>query len=169
MDHNGNKFYNFLCQGPFKCYVTLFFWKLDPHPPPRNGTNANNIEHYTFVMLFSRKSDTPYPHLRYVTLEWPLILGFFDSRYMWYLWYILYICLFLLCSYYYTVRFCQINKKKTDILCSREGINDTWINCPTPWSWWWILCMLIWTLYLGTLSTKWATAMHFNIKKCNLF
>ena len=63
-----------LCQkypkGPFKCYVTLFFWKLDPHPPPRN---ANNIEHYTFVTLFSRKSDTPsHPHLRYVTLEWPL-------------------------------------------------------------------------------------------------
>ena len=57
--------------GPFKCYVTLFFWKLDPHPPPRN---ANNIEHYTFVTLFSRKSDTPppHPHLRYVTLEWPL-------------------------------------------------------------------------------------------------
>ena len=44
------------CLGPFKCYVTLFFWKLDP--PPRN---ANNIEHYTFVMLFSRKSDTPPP------------------------------------------------------------------------------------------------------------
>ena len=56
-------------KGPFKCYVTLFFWKLDPHPPPRN---ANNIEHYTFVTLFSRKSDTPHPHLRYVTLEWPL-------------------------------------------------------------------------------------------------
>ena len=56
-------------KGPFKCYVTLFFWKLDPHPPLRN---ANNIEHYTFVMLFSRKSDTPHPHLRYITLEWPL-------------------------------------------------------------------------------------------------
>ena len=39
-------------------------------PPPRN---ANNIEHYTFVTLFSRKSDTPHPHLRYVTLEWPLL------------------------------------------------------------------------------------------------
>ena len=50
--------------------VTLFFWKLDPHPPPRN---ANNIEYYTFVTLFSRKSDTPHPHLRYVTLEWPHI------------------------------------------------------------------------------------------------
>ena len=42
--------------GPFKCYVTLFFWKLDPHPPPRN---ANNIEHYTFITLSPRKSDTP--------------------------------------------------------------------------------------------------------------
>ena len=39
--------------------------------PPRNAA-ANNIEHYTFVTLFSRKSDTPHPHLRYVTLEWPL-------------------------------------------------------------------------------------------------
>ena len=58
-------------KGPFKCYITLFFWKLDPHPPPRN---ANNIEHYTFVTLFSRKSDTPHPHLHYVTLEWPLII-----------------------------------------------------------------------------------------------
>ena len=45
-------------RGPFKCYVTLFFWKLDPHPPPRN---ANNIEHHTFVTLFSRKSDTHPP------------------------------------------------------------------------------------------------------------
>ena len=27
-------------EGPFKCYVTLFSWKFDPHPPPRN---ANNI------------------------------------------------------------------------------------------------------------------------------
>ena len=42
-------------KGPFKCYVTLLFWKLDPHPPPRN---ANNTEHYTFVTLFSRNSDT---------------------------------------------------------------------------------------------------------------
>ena len=56
------------CKGPFKCYVTLFFWKFDPHPP----RNANSIEYYTFVTLFSRKSDTPHPHLRYVTLEWPL-------------------------------------------------------------------------------------------------
>ena len=55
-------------KGTFKCYVTLFFCKLDPHPPPRN---ANNIEHYTFITLFSGKSDTPHPHLHYVTLEWP--------------------------------------------------------------------------------------------------
>ena len=54
---------------PFKCYVTLLSWKLDPHPLPRN---ANNIEPYTFVTLFSGKSDPPPPHLRYVTLEWPL-------------------------------------------------------------------------------------------------
>ena len=46
------------------------FLEIGPPPPPRN---ANNIEHYTFVTLFSRKSDTPHPHLRYVTLEWPLI------------------------------------------------------------------------------------------------
>ena len=31
-------------EGPFKCYLTLFSWKLDPHPPPRNG---NNVEPYT--------------------------------------------------------------------------------------------------------------------------
>ena len=50
-----------------------FFWKLDPHPPPRN---ANNIEPYTFVSLFPGKSDTPHPHLRYVTLEWPLSVSY---------------------------------------------------------------------------------------------
>ena len=33
-------------QGPFKCYVMLFPWEFDPHPPPRN---ANNVEPYTFV------------------------------------------------------------------------------------------------------------------------
>ena len=56
-------------KGPFKCYVMLFSWNLDPHPPPRN---ANNIEPYTFVTLFLGKIDTPHPYLRYVTLEWPL-------------------------------------------------------------------------------------------------
>ena len=44
--------------GPFKCYVTLFSWKFDPHPPPRY---ANNVELYTFVTLFSGKADTPPP------------------------------------------------------------------------------------------------------------
>ena len=38
------------CMGPFKSYVTHFFWKFDtPH-------NANNVAPYTFV-----------------TLEWPLL------------------------------------------------------------------------------------------------
>ena len=55
--------------GPFKCYVTLFFWKLDPHPPPRN---ANNIEYYTFVTLSSRKSETPPPPSALRNTEWPL-------------------------------------------------------------------------------------------------
>ena len=55
--------------GPFKCYVMLFSWEFYPHPPPRN---ANNVEPYTFVTLFSGKADTPpNPSLRYVTLEWP--------------------------------------------------------------------------------------------------
>ena len=58
-----------LLGGPFKCYVTLFFGKLDPHPPPRN---ANNIEHYTFVTLFPEKLPPRHPHRLYVTLEWPL-------------------------------------------------------------------------------------------------
>ena len=31
-----------LRKGPFKCYVTLFSLKSDPHPPTRN---ANNVEH----------------------------------------------------------------------------------------------------------------------------
>ena len=56
-------------KGPFKCYVTLFSWKFDPHPPPGK---ANNVEPYIFVMLFSGKADT-HPLLRYVTLEWPRI------------------------------------------------------------------------------------------------
>ena len=55
--------------GAIQCYVTLFVWILDPHPPPRN---ANNVEPYTFVTLFPGKVDTPHPHLHYVKLEWPL-------------------------------------------------------------------------------------------------
>ena len=48
-----------------------FFWKFDTHPPPRN---ANNVKPYTFVMLFSRKSDTPAPiALRntWMLVPWP--------------------------------------------------------------------------------------------------
>ena len=47
--------------------VTLFFWKIDTHP---SLVNANNIEQFTFVTLFSRKFETT---LHYVTLEWPLM------------------------------------------------------------------------------------------------
>ena len=46
----------------------IFFWKIDTHPPARN---ANNIEHYIFVTLFSGKFDT-HPPLHYITLEWLL-------------------------------------------------------------------------------------------------
>ena len=45
-------------KGPFKCYVTLFFGKLDPHPPPHN---ANNIKHYTFVTLLLENLTPPTP------------------------------------------------------------------------------------------------------------
>ena len=45
--------------GPFKCYVTLFSWKFDPHPSPRNA--LNNVEPDAFVTLFSGNSDTPHP------------------------------------------------------------------------------------------------------------
>ena len=47
-----------LTKGPFKCYVTLFSWEFDPHPPPRN---TNNVEPYTSVTLFSRKAHTHPP------------------------------------------------------------------------------------------------------------
>ena len=56
-------------KGPFKCYVTLFPWNLDPHPPPRN---ANNVEPYTFVTLFPlidnvRKMKWPWAgHINYL-------------------------------------------------------------------------------------------------------
>ena len=52
--------------GAIQVLRNAFFWKLDPHPPPRT---ANNIEPYTFATLFSRKSET----LRYILLEWPLM------------------------------------------------------------------------------------------------
>ena len=60
--------------GAIQVLRNAFFWKLNPHLPPRN---ANNIEPYTFVTLFTGKFDTPPPQLicvvlRYITLEWPL-------------------------------------------------------------------------------------------------
>ena len=38
--------------GAIQVLHNAFFWKLDPHPPPRN---ANSIEPYTFVTLFFQK------------------------------------------------------------------------------------------------------------------
>ena len=58
--------------GAIQVLRNAFFWKLDPHPPPPPPRNANNIEPYTFETLFFQKFETPHPHLRYVTLEWPL-------------------------------------------------------------------------------------------------
>ena len=49
----------------------FFFWKLDPHPSPRN---ANNIEPYTCVMLFSRKSAPPPPPHKH--LKGPICANF---------------------------------------------------------------------------------------------
>ena len=43
--------------GAIQVLRNAFFLKLDPHPTPRN---ANNIEPYTFVTLFSRKLNTPH-------------------------------------------------------------------------------------------------------------
>ena len=44
----------------FSTWVTFlrnaFFWKFDPHPPPRN---ANNVEPHTFITPFSGKAYTP--------------------------------------------------------------------------------------------------------------
>ena len=48
-------------RGQSNFYVPLFSWEFYPHPPPRN---ANNVEPYTFVTLFSGKADTPLTALR---------------------------------------------------------------------------------------------------------
>ena len=53
------KIVGFVCLGAIQVLLNLFFWKLDPHPPPRN---ANNIEPYTFVTLSPGKTDTPHLH-----------------------------------------------------------------------------------------------------------
>ena len=55
-------------KGPFKWFITFFPGNLTP--PPRN---ANNVEPYTFVTLFSGKPDTLKLPLCYVTLKWPLV------------------------------------------------------------------------------------------------
>ena len=55
-------------QRTFNYYITLFSGNLTPtHYGHRN---ANNIEQYTFVMLFVWKFDTLPPLHYYVTLEW---------------------------------------------------------------------------------------------------
>ena len=41
-------------KGPFKCYVTLLFWKFDTHPPSRN---ANNVEPH--ITLFQGNLTPP--------------------------------------------------------------------------------------------------------------
>ena len=58
--------------GAIQVLRNAFFLKIGPPPTPRN---ANNVEPYTFITLFSGKFHTP-PHLqlRYVTLEWPLTM-----------------------------------------------------------------------------------------------
>ena len=50
---------NVTLYGAIQVLRNAFLWRFDPHPPPRN---ANNVELYTFVMLFSVVVDTPTPH-----------------------------------------------------------------------------------------------------------
>ena len=54
------------CLGTIQVLRNAFPSKLNPHPPP---LNANNVDPYTFVTLFTGQVDTPHRHLRYVTLE----------------------------------------------------------------------------------------------------
>ena len=44
--------------GAIQVLRNAFFLGIWPQPTPRN---ANNVELYTFVTLFSRKVDTPHP------------------------------------------------------------------------------------------------------------
>ena len=46
-------------KGPLKCFVTLFSWKFDTHPLPRN---VNNVDLYTFETLFCWNPNTPTPY-----------------------------------------------------------------------------------------------------------
>ena len=44
----------------------LFSWKFDTYIPPRN---ANNVEPYTFVTLFSRKFDARLIHILQFSMQ----------------------------------------------------------------------------------------------------
>ncbi len=69
--------HNHVHMRPSKFYLTLFSWKFDTHPHPRN---ANNVEAYTFVALFPPGNLTPtQPPLRHVTLE---VEGPYNSKYI---------------------------------------------------------------------------------------
>ena len=58
--------------GAIQVLRNAIFLEIGPPPTPRN---ANNIENYTFVTLFPENQTPPprHPHLRYITLEWPLL------------------------------------------------------------------------------------------------
>ena len=45
--------------GAIQVLRSFFFWKCDPHPPPRN---ANNVEQYTFVTIFAGYLTPSHPH-----------------------------------------------------------------------------------------------------------
>ena len=56
--HNEYKLFLYCAiKGAIQVLRNAIFLEIGP-PPPRN---ANSIEHYTFITLFSRKSDTPTP------------------------------------------------------------------------------------------------------------
>ena len=54
--------------GVIEVLRNTFLWRFDTS----STGNANNIGLYTFVMLIFELNHLPTPHLRYVTLEWPV-------------------------------------------------------------------------------------------------